>query len=566
MSLRVAIYARYSSDNQRDASIDDQIRLCRQRIATEGWELEQVYRDAAISGASTQRPGYQAMLEAAREGGFDIILAEALDRLSRDQEDIAGLYKRLKFAGISLFTLTEGEISELHIGLKGTMNALFLKDLAAKTHRGLMGRIAAGKSAGGLSYGYKIALTIVGRGIVERGDRRIDETEANIVRRIFRDFADGLSPIAIAKQLNVEHVPGPEGRPWQDTTLRGHAERATGILRNELYIGRLVWNRMRYLKNPSTGKRVSRMNPRDQWVVEEVPQWRVIDEELWNRVQYRLNGIRERAATNSPERVKFWENRRAQHLLTGKVFCRACGGQLSAIGRDYLACNAARKRGICTNNSSLRRSKLETMVIEALRASVMNPDDIQDFISTFTAEWNRLAAEINAERAQDKTRLATIERKIAKIIEAVMDGFRAEELKQQLETLSREKARLQAKLDAPSVSAPLIHPNLAQLYRSKVAALQNEFTNSGGNNAGVLTALRDLIERVDFGPGEEGGEAEIILTGILSSMVRLGLGEAPTKTTPSVGVSEGVPDLFTSSVKLVAGPCNNRELVLVCLC
>ena len=250
----------------------------------------------------------------------------------------------------------------------------------------------------------------------------------------------------------------------------------------------------------------------------------------------------------------------ADTSLSGARVARELDAAITLRGRP--GSNAARKRGTCTNNSSLRRSKLETMVIEALRASLMNPDDIQDFISTFTAEWNRLAAEINAERAQDKTRLATIERKIAKIIEAVMDGFRTEELKQQLETLSREKARLQARLEAPSVSAPSIHPNLAQLYRSKVAALQNEFTKSGTNNTGVLTALRDLIERVDFGPGKEGGEAEIILTGILSSMVRLGLGETPTKTTPSVGISESVPDLFTSSVKLVAGPGKQLDLLL----
>src|SRR5271157_2784796 len=125
MTTRVAVYARYSSDNQNEASIEDQLRLCRQRIDQEGWQLEQVYRDAALSGASTLRPGYQALLAAAREGGFDIVLAEALDRLSRDQEDIAGLYKRLQFAGIKIITLAEGEISELHIGLKGTMNALF---------------------------------------------------------------------------------------------------------------------------------------------------------------------------------------------------------------------------------------------------------------------------------------------------------------------------------------------------------------------------------------------------------------------------------------------------------
>ena len=157
MTLRAVIYARYSSDNQRDASIEDQLRLCKERIIREGWELVQVYRDAALSGASTMRPGYQALLEGAREAAFDVVVAEALDRLSRDQEDVAALFKRLKFAGIRLVTLAEGEISELHVGLKGTMNALFLKDLADKTRRGLRGRVAAGRSAGGLCYGYDIA-------------------------------------------------------------------------------------------------------------------------------------------------------------------------------------------------------------------------------------------------------------------------------------------------------------------------------------------------------------------------------------------------------------------------
>src|SRR5271168_2057249 len=197
MTSRVAVYARYSSDNQNEASIEDQVRLCKQRIATEGWNLEQVYGDAAISGASSFRPGYQAMLTAAREGGFDIVLAEALDRLSRDQEDIAGMYKRLKFAGIKLVTVAEGEISELHIGLKGTMNALFLKDLADKTRRGLRGRVAAGKSAGGIAYGYKVVRSVDAHGEQVRGDRAIDEAEAGAVRRIFQMFADGSSPTAI---------------------------------------------------------------------------------------------------------------------------------------------------------------------------------------------------------------------------------------------------------------------------------------------------------------------------------------------------------------------------------
>ena len=105
---RAVIYARYSSDNQRDASIEDQIRQCRARIQQEGWQLEAVYSDHAISGATALRPGYQKMLEDARASRFEILVAEALDRLSRDQENIAGLFKQLSFAGVRLITLSEG--------------------------------------------------------------------------------------------------------------------------------------------------------------------------------------------------------------------------------------------------------------------------------------------------------------------------------------------------------------------------------------------------------------------------------------------------------------------------
>ena len=138
-----------------------------------------------MSGATTLRPGYQAMLEGAREAGFDIVVAEALDRLSRDQEDVAALFKRLQFAGIKLVTLGEGEIGALHIGLKGTMNALFLKDLADKVRRGLRGRIEDGKSGGGNSYGYDVVRTFDAIGDPVRGERKINPAEAAIVREIF---------------------------------------------------------------------------------------------------------------------------------------------------------------------------------------------------------------------------------------------------------------------------------------------------------------------------------------------------------------------------------------------
>jgi DNA invertase Pin-like site-specific DNA recombinase len=135
----------------------------------------QAYSDRAVSAASTLRPAYQKLLEDARRAEFDIVVAEALDRLSRDQEDIAGLYKRLRFAGIRLFTLAEGEITELHVGLKGTMNALFLKDLADKTRRGLEGRVREDRSGGGLCFGYDVIGEHDARGEPIRGGRGINE-------------------------------------------------------------------------------------------------------------------------------------------------------------------------------------------------------------------------------------------------------------------------------------------------------------------------------------------------------------------------------------------------------
>jgi site-specific DNA recombinase len=166
---RAVIYARYSTDQQRDASIEDQVRLCRERAAREGWEVAEVFADAGLSGASLMRPGIQQLMKDGLAGKFNVVLAEALDRLSRDQEDIAGVYKRLRFAGVSIITLSEGEIGDLHIGLKGTMNALFLKDLADKTRRGLRGRVEAGKSGGGNSYGYDVVKRFVRA-------RRLDRT------------------------------------------------------------------------------------------------------------------------------------------------------------------------------------------------------------------------------------------------------------------------------------------------------------------------------------------------------------------------------------------------------
>ena len=543
--MRAMIYTRYSSDNQREASLEDQERLCRDLALRHGWSVVKVFADRAMSGSSAFRPAYQELLRASGRGECDVVIAEALDRLSRDQEDVASLYKSLDFAGVKIVTHAEGEINELHVGLKGTMNALFLKDLALKTRRGLQGRIEAGKSAGGLCYGYRPVHTLSADGEVNRGERRIEESEAEVVRRIFRMFADGQSPIAIAKRLNAEGILGPRGNAWRDTTIRGHALRGTGILRNELYIGHLVWDRLHYKKDPSTGKRVSRLNAPEDVKRREIPDLRIVDDALWGKVQSRLASIRASNVAAIPNRTRFWEARRSQHLLTGKVFCGACGSSFVSAGRDYLACGAARKQGICDNTAGVRRSKLDRLILDGLRTQLMTPAHVAEFITAYTAEWNRLQAERSAQSSHHRRELEAIERKLSGLIDAIADGLRAPGLQQKLDELEARKRQLTDTVSKTPSAAPALHPNLAEVYRQKVADLSVAL--KARDNRAALEIARSLVERVTVYTHAEGKGLEVELTGALAAMIRFGAGMPDRPQRPAD------QDLFSSSVKVVAG-------------
>jgi site-specific DNA recombinase len=553
MPIRAVIYARYSSENQREASIEDQVRLCREQIEREGWELVRVFHDAAASGGSTfRRRAYHALLQGAQSGGFEVVVAEALDRLSRDQEDVAALFKQMQFAGIKIITLAEGEISALHVGLKGTMNALFLKDLAQKTHRGLRGRIEAGKSAGGRCYGYDVVRRTDERGEIVRGERTINPHEAAVVQRIFGMFAAGESPIAIAKTLNENGVPGPSERAWRDTTIRGHALRGTGILRNELYIGRLVWNRLTFIRNPTTGRRVSRMNAGIQLTAHDVPALRIIDQELWDRVQARLANIRVESGAENPDRPRYWETRRPHHVLTGKAFCGCCNGVMTNIGRDYLACSAARRQGTCGNGRGIRREVLERLILDALRTRLMQPEHVAMFVAEFTAEWNRLQAETSAQHAARRRELDAVQRRLDGLIDAITDGLRAPGLQQRLDELETRKAELERSLSAAPMPAPRLHPSLAEVYRQKV---ENLGAALGGDDAAeAMEVIRSLIERVVLHPAPDGQRGfEIELIGEIAAMVSLGRDDGPRARTRESTADQA---LFQSSMKVVAGARN----------
>jgi hypothetical protein len=243
-------------------------------------------------------------------------MVESLDRLSRDLEHVAALYKRVTFHGAQIVTMSEGYVTDMHVGLRGTMASLYLKDLAAKTHRGLEGRIRQGRGSGNPAYGYRVERRYGERGDPDRGLRAVDEAQAAVVRRIFQDYAAGVSPLQIARQLNGEGIPGPAGRPWLGDTIRGSQGRRDGILRNPIYDGRLVWNRRQNLKNPVTGGRVRRSNSAEDHVEVPVEHLRLVDHALWETVQARLraNAATHRPTSKEGHETGFWDRR-------GRVTC-----------------------------------------------------------------------------------------------------------------------------------------------------------------------------------------------------------------------------------------------------
>ena len=412
------------------------------------------------------RPGIQSLLQDGTRRKFDLIYAEALDRISRDQEDAAGFFKRMSFAAVKIITLAEGEISELHVGLKGTMNALFLKDLAQKTRRGLLGRVLQGLSGGGLCYGYNF---VPG----ETGVRRINESEAKVIRASFTPMQPDKA-LVYRPQAEQERHPGLfPGSRWRDTAIRGHFTRGTGFLNNELYVGRLVWNRLTYLKDPASGRRRSLAQfPGPMGLSRRYLDFGIVDDTLWEAVKTRQGAIRDSDRVANARAKRFWEGRRSRYLLSGLVYCQECGSRYASIGRDYLACSAARGSGTCSNRQSIRRAALEGLIINGLRHRLMAPELVEEFVRAVQKEINLQRRDDQALHDIKKRELTDVTRKLNGLIDAIADGLRAPGLQQRLDELEARRVQLEQDLATRPTTPVRLHPNLAQVYRRQVERLQ----------------------------------------------------------------------------------------------
>ncbi|WP_336974624.1 recombinase family protein [Sphingobium aromaticiconvertens] len=552
--MKVALYARYSFDKQRDASIADQLRICRLHAEKQGWQVVEEYADHAISGASLLRPGIQALMSDSGQGGFQIVLAEAMDRLSRDQEDIAGLFKRMAYADVKIVTLSEGEVSHLHVGLKGTMNALFLKDLADKTRRGLRGRVEQGKSGGGNSYGYDVVKRLDASGELIRGDRSINETQAMVIERIFRDFVAGKSGKRIASELNKEGIEAPTGGAWGFSTINGNPKRGTGILNNELYVGKLIWNRQRFIKAPDTGKRQARPNPESEWIVQDVPELRIIDDALWQQAKERQKSCQLTRPDSTETPTPFRDRRRQKYLLSGLLRCGCCGGAYSMISAAMLGCATARNKGTCDNRLNIRRDRLEERVLNALRHHLMDPTLFAEFCEEFTREINRLRSNAGAAITAAQAEISKIDRDLDMLVNLILRGGAADKINAKMVGLEARKKELERDLAQAQEPPPLLHPNMAHHYRAQLDNLSQALDHTDETQRfEAAEVIRSLIDEIILVPEE--GELKIDVRGDLAGILSIAL----ERKKPASGagfkrpMASGDCDHLKSQFEMVAG-------------
>ena len=397
---RIAIYARYSSDKQNPKSVDDQIADCKEFIAKnfDSGVLVSIFEDHALSGQTTRkRTGYQELIDAIENDRVSFVVIEDLDRLTRSMGDLDGLYHTCKFKDVEIIPLRMGRVvTLLDIGIKGIINAAYIDNLRNQILRAQRNRAKEGKIVG-MSYGYKMKIRN-GREIT--GERDIDAEKAVVVREIFELYAENHSLGSIVNILNARGIPSPKGKLWSKHGLLGARSRNEGLLRNEIYRGKIIWNKRSYRINPKTNGRSCRMNPESERNIYHKEELRIIPEELWLRCQIRMH---EKEKINSQSNVKFTLPRtRMVNPLRGLAFCGVCGARKVIANNTRYICSSFKSSRACPNARGRRFASIIEEVFqhftEALESKSQQGwvDEIKQILDSEQQKKDEILAEIES--------------------------------------------------------------------------------------------------------------------------------------------------------------------------
>lgn len=428
--MRVAIYARYSSNNQREESIDAQIRAIKDYCDSKGYSIVKTYIDEARSATTDNRPNFKQMIEDSELNIFDSIIVHKLDRFSRDKYDSVSYKRKLRNNNVTLQSVLERlddspESTILESLLEG-MAEYYSKNLARETMKGMKENAYKCMHTGGKPpLGYD----------VDPSTKKyiINEEEAKSVRLIFELYANGSGYTPIVEELNALGYKTKIGNSFGTNSI---AE----ILRNEKYTGIYVFN-----KTPKkiNGKRNSHVTkPEEEIIRVKDGMPRIVSDETYNKVQERLQNNKRNASNKAKE----------PYILSGKIKCGICGcamiGHTSKCGRNknkYSSYRCGRRyRYKDCHMKPINRDYVNELVINKLSEHFFTDNSINKLTKELTKTYNKSLKNNTSNLKSIEKNIKSIDKEIDNLINAIANGLNHPSIKTKLDALETEKANLSA--------------------------------------------------------------------------------------------------------------------------
>jgi DNA invertase Pin-like site-specific DNA recombinase len=526
---RAATYARFSSNNSKDTSIDDQQAMCRRRTEEMGYDLDpgHEFADRALHGEAVKhREGILRLVEGVKAKKFDVLIVEEMDRLSRNLADLAWFYNLCVFHRVRIETPSGAVADTMTVAFRGLQAQQFNRDLATKVRRGQVGAVGRGKAVCGVAYGYKIIWV----GQPPETVRIIDPERAAIVQRIYEEYAAGMGSTGIVARLNAEGIPGPGGKAWQPAALLGNVKWGTGILRSPIYVGKIRYGLKAGRMNPETGVRSYELGDPAQIVFGAAEHMRIISDALYNEVQTKL-------AENS--RKRSFLCREPKFLLSGKLKCAECGNSYVVIDRRNMGCSGFTLRKSCQNNRRIDGDEVEAKFLEHLRGPLAQDGLVTIFIDRYTAAARKWRLERASKTVGDQARLKDLDRRYDGLFEELDGPELAPEVKKdiriRLNALSEQRAQIRDLL-ATDLTCPTALPTAAEVaarLRVGLKELCQELRREGVAAAKARMTVGNLVDKIvvtplpNPKPGSQGCRlAELEVTGPIVNL--LGIANSPS--------------------------------------
>lgn len=504
-----AVYARKSQAD--DENVAGQVTAARAFAAKHGWTIpdQYVYKDDGISGSVFEegRPGFKALMTAVASParGFDILIIRDIDRVGREIWEIGRVLQAITDAGVKVWRYQTGQeltlntpIEKITLGFHGFSAEDYNDHIVKNARAAGRERADGGWVAGSRIYGYGTKCDRCGGGHKAgkqegcekvRVRRVIKEGEREVVVRIFEAAGKGQGIHTIAKQLNADHVPGPRLADWSQGGI-------AAMLRSPIYVGRVVFGKVTTVK-----KKLRKTDPAT-WITKEHPELRIIEQDLWDRVQRALDA--RRGARGADGKLKGRAPARdieSKYLLTGFAVCGTCGGPIratirgtgSGAGRRFVpsyTCARFETRASCTNSVTMRAADVERVVIANI-AQYLNEDVIAPAVDAAVARLIEQRGPGADRRRSLEGELAKLEQRGARLADAIGAGGELPALLAALKAVEGQQATLRLELETLEADAAPVDPTALKVqilaYAKDVQALL------AGTPHQARTVLRELL-------------------------------------------------------------------------